>query len=282
MHIIETIHEMQNFSRTATKKGKRIGFVPTMGFLHQGHLSLIDEAHRHADIVVVSIFVNPTQFGPDEDLDKYPRDFERDTELCKARNVDVIFAPSAKEMYPQPQTTWVQEESLTSVLCGCSRPTHFRGVTTVVTKLFNAVLPDIAVFGEKDYQQLCVIRKMVADLNYPVEIISSPLVREDDGLAMSSRNRYLSADERERALSISRSLKEAATLIKHGEKSPEKIAEYIKLRISQNNGKIDYVEILDADSLTSIDTISGNILIAVAAFFGETRLFDNWRTTADE
>ena len=196
MKVFETICEIREFSLERKRSGLSVGFVPTMGFLHEGHLSLVDEARRRSDVVVVSIFVNPTQFGPNEDLDSYPRNFERDAELCESRGVDAIFAPSASEMYPVANTTWVEESSLTGMYCGESRPTHFCGVTTVVAKLFNAVSPDVAVFGEKDYQQAAVIKKMVADLNFGVEIVVAPIVRESDGLALRSRNKYLSLGER--------------------------------------------------------------------------------------
>ena len=266
---------MQEYSRELRKKGKIIGFVPTMGFLHEGHLSLIDKASEKADAVIVSIFVNPTQFAPNEDLDAYPRDFQRDCTLCELRGVDAVFAPSDSEMYPVKQTTWVIEESLTGVLCGKSRPVHFRGVTTVVSKLFNAVLPDIAVFGEKDYQQACVIKKMTLDLNFPVEIITSPIVREPDGLAMSSRNKYLSEKERADALSISRALKKAEQAVLSGENNPAEIAENIRNEITAHNGKVDYIEIMNPDTLEPLEKAEKNLLIAVAAFFGNTRLIDN-------
>jgi pantoate--beta-alanine ligase len=276
MKIFRTIREMQKFSRQQQRQGNVIGLVPTMGYLHEGHLSLIDTAVEKTAIVVVSIFINPTQFSPGEDLQNYPRDFERDCQLCKQRGVTAIFAPESAEMYADNCTTWVNEEKLSQVLCGTSRPTHFRGVTTIVTKLFNAVLPDIAVFGQKDAQQAAIICRMVRDLNIPVEIIVNPLIREPDGLAMSSRNRYLSQAERQQALSISRSLIEA----KHKMSQPQTrdikaVRDGIRETIEISGGKIDYVEIIDNESLLPVSNTTDKILIAVAAFFGKTRLIDN-------
>ena len=275
MKIIKTIKEMQAYSREMHASGNRVALVPTMGDLHEGHLSLVDAAHRHADIVVVSIFINPTQFAPGEDLAAYPKNLERDCKLCKLRRVDTVFAPEVNEMYPEKITTWVIEESLTGVLCGKSRPTHFTGVTTVVTKLFNAVLPDAAIFGEKDFQQAAVIRKMTKDLNFHIEIIIAPMVRETDGLAMSSRNRYLTEKEHKGALSINRSLKAAEEAIASGERNPTTITEQIVTRISQNGGKVDYVEIINTETLQPITAIETDTLIAVATYFGKTRLIDN-------
>lgn len=267
MKIIRTISEMQECSRKERLEGKRIGVVPTMGYLHDGHLSLVDRARELADFVVVTIFVNPTQFGPFEDLDKYPRDFERDCEQCMAHGVGAIFAPSADDMYYPGHSTWVTEEALTPDLCGSRRPNHFRGVTTVVAKLFNAVLPDVAVFGQKDAQQALVIRRMVRDLNFPIEIVIAPLVREADGLAMSSRNRYLSPEERRRALAISRILLGL---------TPGKVnADMIWDGITKAGGRVDYVEVRDADTLGEITADTREILVAVAAYFGSTRLIDN-------
>jgi pantoate--beta-alanine ligase len=275
MNIIKTIKEIHTYTRTAHASGKTVAFVPTMGYLHEGHLALVDTARKNADIVIVSIFVNPTQFAPNEDLDAYPRDFERDCKLCETRKVDAVFAPEPQEMYPTANTTWVNEESLTDCLCGQSRPTHFRGVTTVVTKLFNAVNPDIAVFGEKDYQQAAVIKKMTSDLNFQIKILTVPIVRESDGLAMSSRNRYLSETERKNALSINKSIKEAENMILSGEKNITSVHKTIQRKITQNQGRVDYIEILDPDTLKPLKTIQQNTLIAVAAFFGKTRLIDN-------
>lgn len=269
MIIIRSIKEMQQFARDAKRSGKSIGLVPTMGYLHEGHMSLVDVAKSNADVIAVSIFVNPTQFGPNEDLDRYPRDFERDRTLCEKRGVDVIFAPEADEMYDPNSSTWVIEEKLSQGLCGAKRPGHFRGVTTVVTKLFNAVLPDVAVFGQKDAQQALVLCRMVRDLNFPIEMIVAPLIREADGLAMSSRNRYLSNDERARALVISQSLFAAMDDFHAG------AVQEIMRKIEAAGGKVDYIEALDAESLEPPGDDSSRILIAVAAFFGATRLIDN-------
>lgn len=276
MELIKTIKEMQRFSKNAARQGKKIGVVPTMGYLHDGHASLIRQARKLSDVVIVTIFVNPTQFGPNEDLDKYPRDFERDWMLCEQNGADAIFAPAPAEMYCPDSSTWVTEEKLSRGLCGKSRPVHFRGVTTVVTKLLNATLPDVAVFGQKDAQQAMIIKRMTRDLNFPVEIIVAPIVRETDGLAMSSRNKYLSADERKRALAISASLRDAEkTLEAEGGKALDGIAEKIAERIAASGGKVDYVEILDAENLEQVSASTNTVLIAVAAFFGATRLIDN-------
>lgn len=269
MIIIRKIKEMQQYAGDSKRSGKTIGLVPTMGYLHEGHLSLVDEARARAAVVAISIFVNPTQFGPNEDLDQYPRDFDRDCKLCEDRGVDVIFAPEPQEMYDPDSSTWVVEEKLSRGLCGAKRPGHFRGVTTVVAKLFNAVLPDVAVFGQKDAQQALVLCRMVRDLNFPIEMVIAPLIREADGLAMSSRNRYLSADERARALVISQSLFAAEDKY-HAETVKEIIA-----KIEAAGGNVDYVEALDAESLEPPGDDSSRILIAVAAFFGTTRLIDN-------
>ncbi len=267
MKIIRTIPEMQNFSFNARRSGQTIAAVPTMGFLHDGHLSLIERAHAEADLVVVSIFVNPTQFAPNEDLAKYPRNFERDCALCEQHKVAAIFAPDSHAIYEPEHSTWVVEENLSLPLCGKSRPTHFRGVTTVVAKLFNAILPDIAIFGQKDAQQALIIRRMVLDLNFPIKIIVAPLVREPDGLALSSRNRFLSDDERQRALVISQTLL--------GLTAENIDPKTIKSQISSTGGTIDYVEILDADTLQAVNPNTTEILVAAAVFFGTTRLIDN-------
>jgi pantoate--beta-alanine ligase len=276
MELIKTIEAMQRFSKDAARQGRKVGVVPTMGYLHDGHVSLIKQARKLADVVIVTIFVNPTQFGPNEDLDKYPRDFEQDWMLCEQNGADAIFAPAPNEMYCPDSSTWVTEEKLSRGLCGKSRPVHFRGVTTVVAKLFNATLPDVAVFGQKDAQQAMIIKRMTRDLNFPVEIVVAPIVRETDGLAMSSRNKYLSADERKRALAISASLRGAEKMLKaEGRKALDGIAEKIKEQITAANGKIDYVEILDAENLELVSASTNTVLIAVAAFFGATRLIDN-------
>jgi pantoate--beta-alanine ligase len=277
MIVIKTIAQMQRWSRDMRSSGCRIGFVPTMGFLHEGHLSLMRRARELADRVVVSIFVNPTQFGADEDLDRYPRDFERDEALCQDSEIDVVFYPDPDEMYSANATTWVVEESLSAPLCGASRPGHFRGVTTVVAKLFNIVLPDVAVFGRKDAQQVLVVERMVRDLNFPVEIVSCPIVRETDGLAMSSRNRYLNKTERERALSIHRGLDEALRAFENGKRNTGELVGIVTNHIIKAGGIIDYVELLERETLKPFagNHVGGPALLAAAAFFGDTRLIDN-------
>lgn len=277
MRTIEKIDEIKNILDLERKANRSIALVPTMGFLHAGHLSLIKEARKNNDIVVVSIFVNPTQFGPNEDLETYPRDINRDQELCKQEGVDYIFNPSVKEMYGEDYATYVITESdITNKLCGASREGHFKGVMSVVTKLFNIIGPDKAYFGRKDYQQVAVIKKMVRDLNIPVEIIDCPIVRESDGLAMSSRNTYLSPKERKDALVLSRSLKEAKESILNGEKNKEVIREEILDKINEiPYSEIDYVEILDATTLEDIETIDRDVVIALAVKIGKPRLIDN-------
>lgn len=276
MEIFKTAAELQKFALDAKRSGKIIGLVPTMGYLHAGHASLIDIARKKADIVIVSIFVNPTQFGPTEDLDKYPRDFEHDLELCTQHGADVIYAPAPEAMYEADASTWVEEVKLSKVLCGVSRPIHFRGVTTVVAKLFNLTLPDIAVFGEKDAQQLLVIKRMVRDLNFPVEIIAAPLVRQNDGLALSSRNRYLSETEKSNALVLSQSLYAARGAIEsHGLEGVDLIIEAMKEKITAAGGRVDYVEALDTANLEPPTAETKEILLALAVFFGTTRLIDN-------
>lgn len=267
---------MRAFSKQASRNGKSIALVPTMGFLHEGHLSLIDLGKKEADLVVVSIFVNPTQFGPNEDLDKYPRDFQRDKDLCESRGAAAIFAPEPNEMYDKNQSTWVYEEKLATKLCGKSRPIHFRGVCTVVSKLFNIVLPDVAIFGQKDAQQSLIIRRMVKDLNFPVRIVTAPLIRDNDNLALSSRNKYLSSDHKRDALVLSRSLFAAREAIKSSDLSEiSTICDLIKSEISKCHGVVDYVECLDCENLEAPTSESRELLLAVAAKFGETRLIDN-------
>jgi pantoate--beta-alanine ligase len=266
---------MQDWSRGQRAAGRRIAVVPTMGYLHEGHLSLVDLARREADVVVVTLFVNPTQFGPGEDLDRYPRNFDRDRELCERRKVDALFAPASAEMYDAAASTWVEETALCRGLCGRVRPGHFRGVTTVVAKLFNATLPDVAVFGEKDYQQVMVIRRMVRDLHFPVRILAAPLVREADGLAMSSRNVNLSPEERVAALSLSRGLFAARAAVLAGERNPGVVAVGVAAGVTGAGGRVDYVEVVDAESLESVCEVRGRVLVAAAVFFGKTRLIDN-------
>lgn len=275
--IIETVKELREYLAGQRAAGKTVGLVPTMGFLHEGHLSLIREAKAENDVVVVSDFVNPTQFGPNEDFESYPRNIERDTELALSAGADVIFYPSVSEMYPPESSTYVEVEgNITRVLCGASRPTHFRGVTTVVNKLFNIVEPDKAYFGQKDAQQVAVLTKMVKDLHMDIELIICPIVREPDGLAMSSRNTYLSAEERKQAVILNQALKKAKNAFANGEKDVEKLTEIITDKINEMPlAVIDYVSILDFPSLKPIITIEKDALGAVAVKFGKTRLIDN-------
>ena len=271
-----TIAEVRSLSRVARREGRRIGFVPTMGALHAGHLSLVRTAKMQCDVVMVSIFVNPTQFGPNEDFAKYPRTFERDSEMLQKEGVDVIFAPSVDEMYPSGAITYVAVEGMSEKLCGRSRPGHFRGVTTVVSKLFNAVEPDEAFFGQKDAAQVAIIRRMVRDLNIPVEIVVCPVVREPDGLAMSSRNAYLDPQQRKSALALSRSLKSVEYAFSHGERDSARLIETGKRVIEEDPAvRLDYLEVVDPDSLDAVDTVAKTALVAVAAFVGTTRLIDN-------
>ena len=275
MKIIQKIKKMQDYSASLRKKGMSIAVVPTMGCLHDGHLKLIDTAKKHADAVIVTVFVNPAQFGPKEDFSKYPRPFRKDLTLCRKQGADAVFAPSPAEMYSGDFSTWVAELALSKSLCGKSRPGHFKGVTTVVAKLFNATLPDFAVFGRKDFQQAKIIARMVRDLNFPVRIVLENIVREKDGLAKSSRNTYLSREDRNGALSISRSLKSAKLAISNGERKVENVRKNIVSGIEDAGGRVDYVEIVDPENLEPAKNLSGKILIAVASFFGKTRLIDN-------
>jgi pantoate--beta-alanine ligase len=276
MKIIRTIKDMQSESDRMRGEGLRIGFVPTMGWLHEGHLSLIREAGRRSDRTVVSIFVNPIQFGPNEDFAAYPRDFERDRALCEAEGADALFNPSEEEMYPPGRATHVDVDGLTETLCGASRPGHFRGVTTVVTKLFAAVKPHVAVFGQKDAQQAAVIRRMTADLNLGVEIVTAPIVREPDGLAMSSRNVYLSPAQRADAAVLSRALSDAADRFKSGESGASVLIAGARGMIeSKPSCRIDYVSIVDPDTLGPVDRARSGALMALAVFVGKTRLIDN-------
>ena len=256
--------------------GKTIAFVPTMGFLHEGHASLLREARKRGDILVLSIFVNPAQFGVGEDFDKYPRNMERDAEIAGKTGVDIIFAPSAGEMYPNGYQTYVNVENLTLPLCGAGRPGHFRGVATVVTKLFNIVQPDVALFGEKDYQQLAVLRRMTADLNMNIEIVGMAIVRESDGLAMSSRNSYLSAEERISALSLSRALSVLDDCYRQGEVSVTALREKVmEILLAEPSATVEYVEFCHKDSLEAVENASDDTLLAMAVRIGKTRLIDN-------
>ncbi|WP_088188608.1 pantoate--beta-alanine ligase [Desulfosporosinus sp. FKA] len=270
------ISELRKIIKEEKQRGKTIALVPSMGYLHRGHLTLIEKAKETGAFVVVSIFVNPLQFGPNEDYARYPRDLERDAQLVEERGVDLLFHPSVEEMYPRPMVTFVEVGQLDKVLCGANRPGHFRGVTTVVSKLFHIVQPDIAFFGQKDYQQYLIIRRMVSDLNLPIEVRGVPIVREKDGLALSSRNVFLSAEQRQEALVLSRSLQEAAELIRRGKQSARDIEDFIRTAIRRDSqGVIDYVEVRDAEDLSEVTEINRRVLIALAVKFGPTRLIDN-------
>ena len=278
MRRVTSIKEMAAIGRALYRLGKSVGFVPTMGYLHEGHLSLVRRAKRENQVVVVSVFVNPTQFGPNEDLDRYPRDLERDARLLEAEGVDYLFTPTAEEMYPEGYSTWVEVENLTEGLCGAKRPGHFRGVATVVTKLFNLVKPTRAYFGEKDFQQLQVIKRLVSDLNLDVEVVGCPIVREPDGLAMSSRNAYLSPEERESAVALYRALQLAKRLFEGGERDAETVKRKVRefLESYPLVKGVDYVEVVSADTLKPVKTIKEGDLIALAVFVGNARLIDNF------
>jgi len=276
MKIIDSIQRMAMLSKILKKESKTIGLVPTMGYLHDGHLSLIKTAKQHTDVAVVSIFVNPIQFSPKEDLDKYPRDLKRDEEMARLAGADVLFNPSAVDMYPEGYETYVDVERLSASLCGPHRPGHFRGVATVVVKLFGIVKPDIAYFGQKDAQQSVIIKKMVEDLNMDIDIKVLPTVREKDGLAMSSRNIYLSEKERKDALCLIEAISKAEAAVKSGERSASKIIKMMEGIIKEKpTAKIDYIDAVDTKSLRPVDTISKETLIALAVFVGKTRLVDN-------
>ena len=268
---------MAAWSDAARARGERIAFVPTMGFLHAGHTALMDEAHRHGDRVVLSIFVNPLQFGPNEDLDRYPRDLPGDLEKATAHGVDAVFLPTPANMYPPGHQTTVQVHQLEQGLCGGSRPGHFVGVATVVCKLFNIVRAHAAVFGEKDFQQLAIIRRMVRDLDMPIQIVSLPTVREADGLALSSRNKYLLPDERQRATALSRALFAARAACAAGQREAAALVAGVVAALKDEVTRIDYVELRDAESLQSLVTVDRPAVLAVAAFVGRTRLIDNVR-----
>ncbi|HET7439895.1 MAG TPA: pantoate--beta-alanine ligase [Terriglobales bacterium] len=276
MKLLQAMEDTRAASRSARQSGKRVGLVPTMGALHEGHLSLVRAAKAQCDVVAVSIFVNPTQFGPQEDLAKYPRSFERDVALLEKEGVDLVFAPSVEEMYPERAVTWVTVEGMSDKLCGRSRPGHFRGVTTVVAKLFHIVEPDKAFFGQKDAAQAAIIRRMVRDLNFPVEIVICPIVREPDGLAMSSRNVYLDSQQRRSALILYRSLQRVEELFRNGERDSAKLIAAAKEVFEQEPSvRLDYFEIVNPDSLEAVSSIFKPALAAVAAFVGSTRLIDN-------
>lgn len=277
MQIEKTVAGVKAQVRAWKKEGLSVGLVPTMGYLHEGHKSLIERAVKENDRVVVSIFVNPTQFGPTEDLESYPRDLNADSILCEEAGAALIFAPEVSEMYAEDFTTYVNTSGVTAELCGKSRPIHFRGVCTVVNKLFNIAAPDRAYFGEKDAQQLAVIRRMVRDLNMNVDIVGCPIIREADGLAKSSRNTYLSPEERQAALVLSRAIKAGKAMVQSGEKDGEKVLDEMKRIISEEPlARIDYVEMVKWDTIEVHHRVDGPVLAAIAVFIGKTRLIDNF------
>lgn len=277
MKIAETIQEVREQVKEWRKQGLSVGLVPTMGYLHEGHKSLMDCAVAENDRVVVSVFVNPMQFGPKEDLASYPRDFTRDSALCEETGVALVFHPQPEEMYHEGFSSFVDMNTLTGGLCGKTRPIHFRGVCTVVSKLFHIVMPDKAYFGQKDAQQLAVIRHMVSDLDFGIEIVGCPIIREEDGLAKSSRNTYLDEKERQAALILSKSLKEGKALVDAGETDAGKVRQAITEKLeSEPLAKIDYVEVVDWNTLEPVDRIEGPVLAAIAVYIGKTRLIDNF------
>jgi pantoate--beta-alanine ligase len=277
MQKITSVLEMQTLAEELRSKDQLIGLVPTMGALHEGHLSLIRRAAEQSDTVVVSIFVNPTQFGPSEDFNKYPRDLDRDLQLCQEAGADIVFAPSVEEMYPKGYSTYIVEEQVGKVLEGLSRPTHFRGVTTIVAKLFNLIRPDIAVFGQKDAQQVAVIKKMVQDLNFTVAIVVAPTLREVEGLALSSRNRYLSTTMRQEALAIYEALEKAKEMAESGERRVDRlIAEATHILGQHRRVRVIYVAVVDRNTMEALREVQpGNTLVAIAAWVDEVRLIDN-------
>jgi len=276
MEIVTSVVEMQQRVLAARADGQRIAFVPTMGYLHQGHLSLLEEGRKRGDLLVLSIFVNPTQFGQGEDFEDYPRDLQRDSELAAETGVDVIFAPTAGDMYPKGYASYVDVEGITETLCGASRPGHFRGVTTVVCKLFNIVQPHVALFGNKDFQQLAVIRRMTLDLNLPIEIVGLPIFRESDGLAMSSRNVYLSPEQRRQALVLSQALQAGRRLVAAGERDVEQIsAELTRMIDAEPETRIDYIQICHQHSLENQERVDVDSVLLLAVHVGKTRLIDN-------
>lgn len=276
MKTIETVAEMMSLAKSWRREGKTVGLVPTMGYLHQGHLSLAAAARLDCDIVVMSIFVNPTQFGPNEDYEAYPRDLGHDQALAEGAGVDYLFAPQPGDMYPKGYSTFVNVEGVTDYLCGAKRPGHFRGVATVVSKLFHIVQPERAYFGQKDGQQVAVLRRMVTDLNMPVEIIARPIVREADGVALSSRNVYLTEEQRQQAVVLSQGLAKARELFVQGELNGETLKKAVTDTIQTASlANIDYVQLVDGDTMAPIQQITGKAMLAVAVYFGETRLIDN-------
>ena len=275
-HVLRGIDEVRTGVAAARQQALRVGLVPTMGALHDGHVSLIRAARRECGFVVVSIFVNPTQFGPNEDLARYPRSFEKDLATCAAEGVDLVFAPDVATMYPPDFRTFVEVHELQDPLCGASRPGHFRGVATVVLKLFNIVQPDAAYFGQKDAQQARIIQQLVRDLDVPVLVHVCPILREPDGLALSSRNQYLDTDQRRGATVLHRALQSARTLVAQGERNSDVVKNALRAPIEATPGAaLDYAEVVDADSLRPVESVRGRILLAVAVRFGPTRLIDN-------
>lgn len=283
MNTVRKIKEMKSVVRDVRSLGKSVGVVPTMGYLHEGHLSLVQASLQSADCTVVSIFVNPAQFGPKEDFKEYPRDLARDSQLLEKLGVDLLFCPDYTEMYPPDYKTYIEVESLQDKLCGPSRPGHFRGVCTVVLKLFNIVQPDVAFFGQKDAQQAIILKRMVSDLNLDVRVEVMPTVREEDGLALSSRNVYLDPEQRQSALCLSRSLNEAAGMIRSGERRTDPLMDRMREIIYREDlAKLDYISIVDTGSLEPLKEIKKEALIALAVFFGSVRLIDNMMVSAGE
>ncbi|SEA15884.1 pantothenate synthetase [Desulfuromusa kysingii] len=282
MDIINTIDELDKRVVAAQEAGQKIAYVPTMGFLHQGHLSLLKEGRKRGDLLILSIFVNPTQFGEGEDFEDYPRDLQQDSAVAQAAGVDIIFAPTAKEMYPAGYATYVNVEGITETLCGASRPGHFQGVCTVVSKFFNLVQPQVAIFGNKDFQQLTVIKRMVKDLHIPVEIVGVPIFREEDGLAMSSRNLYLQPQQRKQALVLSRSLAQAQELVAQGETDSAVIIAQLKAEIErQPDARIDYIKVCHQLTLKDQEIVDADSVLFLAVYIGTTRLIDNAYLVSD-
>ena len=277
MQVVKTVKEVRNIVAAWRKEGLSVGLVPTMGYLHEGHQSLIRKSAEQNDRTVVSVFVNPIQFAPTEDLDAYPRDLERDKKAVEEAGGNLIFHPEPSEMYPEHFTSFIDTTETTELLCGAVRPIHFRGVCTVVGKLFNIVTPDRAYFGQKDAQQLATIRRFVRDLNFGIEIVACPIVREEDGLAKSSRNTYLNAEERQAALLLSQSLKKGKELIENGERDAKVVIETIKANLEKETlARVDYVEVVDFENIQRVETINGETLVAIAVYIGKTRLIDNF------
>lgn len=275
MKVAKSVDQVREIVNPVRAEGKTVGLVPTMGFLHDGHLSLIKKAREENDFVVVSIFVNPTQFGPNEDLENYPRDLERDLEKCKTAGADLVFTPAVEDMYDKHKT-YINVEEVSVNLCGKQRPIHFRGVCTVCSKLFNISKADRAYFGEKDAQQLAVLKKMVKDLNFDIEIIGCPIVRAEDGLALSSRNKYLTAEERKDAIVLYKSIQKAKSIIKKGMKAKDLIEAMSEEIMTVPYAKIDYIEVVDTEFLQAVESIEDDVLVAMAVYIGKARLLDNF------